>query len=71
MAPAHYAAPNAPPLSTNGSLYNKIAWRILPILLLAYIVAYIDRGGPTLDPRKALADVFWSLLGSAEFVFNH
>ncbi len=35
------------------------------------LVAYIDRGGPTLDPRKALADVFWSLLGSAEFVFNH
>jgi hypothetical protein len=38
---------------------------------LARSVAYIDRGGPTLNPKKALADVFWSLLGSAEFVFNH
>jgi hypothetical protein len=35
------------------------------------LVPYIDRGGPTLNPKKALADVFWSLLGSAEFVLNH
>ena len=31
-------------------------------------VEYIDRGG---DPRKALADVFWALLNSAEFRLNH
>jgi hypothetical protein len=34
-------------------------------------VAYVERGGPTLDPKKALADVLWSLINSAEFVLNH
>lgn len=38
---------------------------------LERLVPYVDRGGPTLNPRKALADVFWSLLDSAEFVLNH
>jgi hypothetical protein len=31
----------------------------------------VDRGGPTLDPKRALADVFWALLNSPEFSFNH
>ncbi|HEV3168077.1 MAG TPA: DUF1553 domain-containing protein, partial [Isosphaeraceae bacterium] len=35
------------------------------------LVAYVDRGGPTLNPKKALTDVFWALLNSAEFVLNH
>jgi hypothetical protein len=34
-------------------------------------VMYVERGGPTLDPKKALADVLWSLINSAEFVLNH
>ena len=34
-------------------------------------VVYVERGGPTLDPKKALADVLWSLINSAEFVLNH
>jgi hypothetical protein len=34
-------------------------------------VAYVERGGPTLDPRKALADLLWSLVNSAEFILNH
>jgi hypothetical protein len=34
-------------------------------------VAYVERGGPTLDPKKALADVLWSLINSAEFALNH
>ncbi|MFO0910642.1 MAG: DUF1549 and DUF1553 domain-containing protein [Isosphaeraceae bacterium] len=38
---------------------------------LERLVAYVERGGPTLDPKKALSDLFWSLLGSAEFVYNH
>jgi Protein of unknown function (DUF1549)/Protein of unknown function (DUF1553) len=37
----------------------------------ARMVAYVDRGGPTFDPKKALADVFWSLLNSSEFLLNH
>ena len=34
-------------------------------------VAYIDRGGPSGDHRKALADVFWALLNVREFRLNH
>ena len=34
-------------------------------------VAYVAGGGPGGDPRKALADLFWVLLNSAEFRLNH
>lgn len=33
--------------------------------------SYVDRGGATGDKKKALADVFWVLLNSPEFLFNH
>ena len=33
--------------------------------------SYIGRGGPSGDKSKALADVFWVLLNTAEFLFNH
>lgn len=33
--------------------------------------AYVDSGGPKKDPQQALADVFWALLNSSEFLFNH
>jgi hypothetical protein len=33
--------------------------------------SYVDRGGPTGDKKKALGDVFWVLLNSPEFLFNH
>jgi len=32
---------------------------------------YVDGGGPQQDAGAALADVFWALLNSAEFVVNH
>jgi hypothetical protein len=32
--------------------------------------SYVDRGGPTGDQKKAVADVFWALLNSSEFVLN-
>jgi hypothetical protein len=32
---------------------------------------YVARGGATGDPKEALADVFWALLNSGEFLFNH
>lgn len=35
------------------------------------LASYVDRGGPTGDKKKALADVFWVLLNSPEFLFNH
>ncbi len=35
------------------------------------LVEYVDGGGPAKDSTKALADVFWALLNSPEFRFNH
>ena len=35
------------------------------------MVQYVRKGGPSGDSRKALADVFWALLNSSEFIFNH
>ena len=34
-------------------------------------VAYVDNGGPRKDSRAALSDVFWVLLNSTEFLYNH
>jgi hypothetical protein len=34
-------------------------------------VKYVDAGGPDGDPKTALADVFWVLLNSPEFLLNH
>lgn len=34
-------------------------------------VGYVESGGATGDPHKALADVFWVLLNSGEFLLNH
>ena len=33
--------------------------------------SYVERGGPSGDKNKSLADVFWVLLNSTEFLFNH
>ncbi len=38
---------------------------------LEKFTSYVDRGGPNGDKKKALADVFWVLLNSPEFLFNH
>jgi hypothetical protein len=35
------------------------------------LVPYLDRGGPSGDKGRALADVFWALLNSSEFILNH
>ncbi len=34
-------------------------------------VRYLERGGAGTDYRQALADVFWALINSPEFVVNH
>jgi hypothetical protein len=38
---------------------------------LARLVPYVNSGGPKHSSKRALADVFWALLNSAEFVLNH
>jgi hypothetical protein len=37
----------------------------------ARLVAFVDSGGSEHDSQKALADVFWALLNSGEFILNH
>ncbi len=37
----------------------------------ARFAAYVDGGGAAGDSKKALADVFWTLLNSSEFILNH
>jgi hypothetical protein len=34
-------------------------------------VRYVERGGVSANQKKALGDVFWALLNSTEFSFNH
>jgi hypothetical protein len=61
-------------LDTTGrieTLYLAALTRLPRPAELERLVPYVERGGPTLDTKKALADVLWSLLASAEFVFNH
>ena len=38
---------------------------------LARMTAYVESGGPRGDQAAALADVFWVLLNSSEFILNH
>ena len=38
---------------------------------LASMVQYVDSGGPSDEPQTALADLFWALLNSSEFILNH
>jgi hypothetical protein len=35
------------------------------------LVPYVEKGGPSGDRNKAMADVFWVLLNSSEFFLNH
>jgi hypothetical protein len=35
------------------------------------LTKYVESGGPSKDKKAALADVFWALLNSSEFLFNH
>jgi hypothetical protein len=35
------------------------------------LIAYVEGGGPSRDSKRALADVFWVLLNSSEFILNH
>jgi hypothetical protein len=37
----------------------------------AHLANYVAGGGPSQDPNQALADVFWALLNSGEFMTNH
>jgi hypothetical protein len=38
---------------------------------MSRFLPYVQGGGPSHNRRKALADVFWVLLNSSEFILNH
>jgi D-galactonate transporter len=54
---ARIDAPNLPRTSANDPLYRKIALRILPILFLGYVVAYIDRVNVSFAKLQMLSDL--------------
>ena len=37
----------------------------------ARLVGYVEKGGHGKERKAALADVFWALLNSPEFILNH
>ena len=48
------------PNPTADLLYRKIAWRIMPILLVGYIIAYIDRVNVSFAKLQMLGDLKFS-----------
>jgi hypothetical protein len=68
------AVAEAPYLDTPGrieTLYLAALTRRPRPEELERFVTYVEQGGPSHDRSKALADVFWALLNSPEFRFNH
>ena len=35
------------------------------------MVRYIEKGGGTGDPGQAVAEIYWALLNTSEFMLNH
>jgi hypothetical protein len=65
---------DAPFLDTPGkleTLYLAALGRKPRAEELSRLVPYVERGGPSGNRNKALADVFWALLNSSEFILNH
>ena len=64
----------APFLTTSGrieALYLATVGRFPRPEEMKKLTEYVDKGGPSGNKDKALADVFWALLNSSEFGFNH
>ncbi|WP_175233492.1 MFS transporter, partial [Paraburkholderia humisilvae] len=41
--PLHPSDADAPPSTFEDAIYRKVAWRLTPLLMLCYVVAYLDR----------------------------
>lgn len=68
------AIAGAPFLSTEGkieALYLAALSRKPTADEQQRLKAYVESGGPSNNPNQALADVFWALLNSSEFLLNH
>jgi hypothetical protein len=53
------------------SLYLVVLSRKPRLAESERFVKYVEKGGSAGDPKEALADVFWVLLNSPEFLLNH
>ena len=60
MSEAHYAALNISSVTAPGSPYRKIAWRIMPLLFIGYIIAYLDRVNVGFAKLQMLGDLKFS-----------
>ena len=60
MSSAAYIAPNTSSDPVGDSLYRKIAWHIMPILVIGYIIAYVDRVNVSFAKLQMLADLKFS-----------
>jgi D-galactonate transporter len=60
MPQASQTAPNISVVSGTDLLYSKIAWRIMPILFVSYIIAYLDRVNVGFAKLQMLGDLKFS-----------
>src|ERR1700678_4225651 len=60
MSQASQTAPNISVVSATDLLYRKIAWRIMPILFVGYIIAYLDRVNIGFAKLQMLGDLKFS-----------
>ena len=60
MSSAVSITPSTASNRTGDALYRKIAWRIMPIVVIAYIVAYIDRVNVSFAKLQMLGDLKFS-----------
>jgi D-galactonate transporter len=60
MSQASQTAPNISVVSATDLLYRKIAWRIMPILFVSYIIAYLDRVNVGFAKLQMLGDLKFS-----------
>jgi D-galactonate transporter len=60
MSQASYRTPALSTVDANGSLYKKIAWRIMPILFIGYIIAYLDRVNVGFAKLQMMGDLKFS-----------
>jgi D-galactonate transporter len=60
LSSAAHITPNSFSDDVGDSLYRKIAWRIMPILVIGYIIAYIDRVNVSFAKLQMLGDLKFS-----------
>lgn len=60
MPQVRSAAPKSSPAGANSALYGRIAWRIMPMLFIGYIIAYLDRVNVGFAKLQMLGDLKFS-----------